>query len=192
MHDAPEHPPWRALTVLTLSVALVVAACSSEPSMTDYAGDVESLVSTMNARIDRLAVEMEETKDMEEIKRLFEDRVQARYDFVEGLGALDPPADADDLHRAALGIVGRLADAEAALAASIPSTGTVNASDSIWETPEGLAARAADEEAIALCRAAEAELDATAYRSEFEGVPWIPSEMKEVVQVVFGCTADDR
>jgi hypothetical protein len=64
--------------------------------------------------------------------------------------------------------------------------------DAIWETPEGVAARAADDQAIALCRAAEAEINSTEERSAFEDVPWIPPEMKEIVRVAFGCDAESR
>jgi hypothetical protein len=62
----------------------------------------------------------------------------------------------------------------------------------IWDTPEGVAARAADERAIVLCDAAQETLDSTDSRSELEGVPWIPPEMKRIVRVAFGCHAELR
>lgn len=62
----------------------------------------------------------------------------------------------------------------------------------IWETPEGVAARAADADAIAVCLAAQAEFDQTADRADLANAPWIPAEMKEVILVAFGCEVDDR
>ena len=38
-----------------------------------------------------------------------------------------------------------------------------------------------------LCLEIQSKLDATADREIFAEVPWIPSEMKEVVDLVVGC-----
>jgi hypothetical protein len=42
------------MRVLLLLLAVLVAACSSAASLPDYAEDVESLIVTMNARLDSL------------------------------------------------------------------------------------------------------------------------------------------
>ena len=55
-----------------------------------------------------------------------------------------------------------------------------------------LATEALDEEAVALCQVAQAEFDATADREVFGEMPWIPSELREVVSVAFGCTKEER
>jgi hypothetical protein len=55
------------------------------------------------------------------------------------------------------------------------------------ETPEGQAADAVLEEVFAFCRASQAEFDATEVREALEDAAWVPSEMKEVVKVAFGC-----
>ncbi len=179
----------RRLAVAT-AVVLLLGACSNEPTMTEYAEEVETLVVTMNARLDALDAELGETQDLDEIKRYATERIEARRDFLAGLEELDPPTDAAQLHAAALDIMGRLAEAEATLADRVLVMETASGIDAIWDTPEGRAARAADDEAIALCQAAEAELDRD--RAEFEGVPWIPTEMKEVVEVAFGCLTENR
>ena len=53
-------------------------------------------------------------------------------------------------------------------------------------------ARAVDAESLAICDAAQASIDATQDRDAFSDTPWIPPEMKEVIEVTFKCRAEDR
>jgi outer membrane murein-binding lipoprotein Lpp len=182
----------RASLVVTVVLCLVLQACSSEASLTDYADQLEGLVTTMNARLDALDAEVEGTQDLDQVKGYARERVEARSDFIDGLRSLDPPEEVAELHTAALEIMSRLTKAESVLAERVQGMETSAGIDSIWDTPEGVAARAADEQAVALCRAAEAEINSTEERSTFEDVPWIPAEMKEIVRVAFGCDAENR
>jgi hypothetical protein len=161
-------------------------------SLADYADQVEALVTTQNARLDALDAELEGPLDLDQVKRYAKERVEARSALVDGLGKLDPPEEVAELHTAALEIMGRVTEAESVLADRVLAMETSAGIDAIWETPEGVAARAADEQAVALCRAAEAEINSTEERSTFEDVPWIPAEMKEIVRVAFGCDAENR
>jgi len=43
------------------------------------------------------------------------------------------------------------------------------------------------EEVFAFCRTSQAEFDAAEDREALEDAAWVPSEMKEVVKVAFGC-----
>jgi hypothetical protein len=43
-----------SLHICVLILAILVAACSSGPTVAEYAGDLEALVTTMNARLDEL------------------------------------------------------------------------------------------------------------------------------------------
>jgi hypothetical protein len=54
-------------------------------------------------------------------------------------------------------------------------------------TPEAMAVAEVQEEMIAFCQARQAEFDATADREVFADSPWVPSELQEVVTVLFGC-----
>lgn len=173
-------------------LALLVPACSSGPSLTEYGAQVESLVAEMNGTLDRLDADVEAAPSLEATKRYARDRVAARDEFVEAMRALDSPQDATELHEAAVGIMGRLAQAEAALAEVVYSLESNVGIDEIWLTPEGVAARSADQAAIELCLAAQSEFDRTEMRAELGDVPWIPPEMKEVVIVAFNCLVDDR
>jgi hypothetical protein len=145
----------------------------------------------MNRRLDELDAELSDTREIEQIKEYARERVAARYAFVKILEELRPSSEVGELHAAAEDIVGRLVDAEAALADYVSDLEPGADVGDLWATPLGRAARAADEETIELCLAAQSELD-TSERSELAGVPWIPPELKEVVSVAFGCIAEGR
>jgi len=146
----------------------------------------------MNGRLDALDAELTDEGGLEQAKRYANERVTARFAFVDLLEALEPPAEATELHDAARAIMGRLAAAESALADYVATLDTDLDLDTIWSTPLGVAARSADAEAVALCLAAEEEFDSTQERADLEGVPWIPPELKEVVTVALGCIGAER
>jgi len=176
-----------------LPLVLVLAAgCSSGPTTAEYAEDVEALVTTMHLHLDRLDSELEGTSNLEQIQSYALERVSARSDFVDGLRSLEPPADLESFHETALEIMERLTDAESAMADRVMRWESSDDIEAIWDTPEGLAARAADGQAVAMCLAAQEEFDQTAERAELEDVPWVPAEMKAVILVAFGCEGDLR
>lgn len=182
----------RSLQILVLLLALVAAACSAGPSTAEYAEDLEVLITTMNSRLDEIDVQLATGGDLEEIKSYAEERVLARRSFVADLRDLDPPDDLTELHDTAVQIMENLADAESAMADLVSAWESASDIEEIWETPEGIAAREADALAVVLCRGAQADFDQTADRADLEDVPWIPSEMKDVILVTFGCDADSR
>ena len=181
----------RRLTIAVLLAGLTLAACGGGLSLTDYAAELEVAVTEMNGKLDRLDVELSETDDVAQVKTYAAERVQARYTFLRVLENLEPPADVSDLHNVALGIMGRVAEAESALADYVFELESLAAVGDLWNTPLGTAARSVDAEAIELCLAAQEELDTTE-RGDLSNTPWIPPELKEVVVVAFGCIADER
>jgi hypothetical protein len=183
----------RTVLALTLTLAVLIPACGGDDTKRSaYAEQVEGLVTTMNDRLDEIDAEVHGSTDVELIHWYAAERVAARHAFLEGLTALIPPEELAPLHASALEIMERLAAAESALADRVLGTDTIADIDTAWETPEGVAARAADADAIALCKAAEQELDMTEERANLEGVPWVPAEMRDVVKVAFGCEASER
>ena len=118
----------------------------------------------MNDQLDRLDFELSGTDDLAQVKRYAAERVQARYAFIRVLENLEPPADVSDLRDAALGIMGRVADAESALADYVMELDSLAAVGDFWATPLGAAARSVDAEAIELCLEAQDELDTTERR----------------------------
>jgi hypothetical protein len=171
---------------------MLTAACSSSPSVAEYAEDLEALVTTMNSRLDESDAELAETPNLEEIKSYATERMAARSAFLMGLRELEPPEDVGDVHVTAIGIMERLTASESVLADRVLGWQSERDIEAIWETPEGIAARAADAQAVELCLAAQADFNQTAERAELEGVPWIPSDMKEVILVAFGCETENR
>ncbi len=180
------------LQTLAVAVCLVLSACSSSLTLGEYAEEVERLVATMNERIDEGEAVVDADPTLEQVKAYATDRVDARHDFLDAFGALDPPEEAVDLHATALDIVPRLAAAEAALADVVMEAESVEEAFAVWDSPQGEAFQAIDDEALALCAAAQAGLDATQQRDAFADTPWIPPEMREVVEVTFRCDREDR
>lgn len=172
--------------------ALLFGACSSGPTLGEYAEQVESLVVGMNGRIDAADAALAADETLDQARASATERVSARRDFIDELGDLDPPEGAAELHETTLDIMSRLTEAETAVAQLVIDADSLAELGDVWATPEGQAARAIDAETVALCLAAQEALDATAQRRDLSGVPWIPAEMTEVVQVTFGCLAEER
>ena len=173
-------------------IAVLGSSCASEVSLPEYAKEVEALVTTMNARLDQLDTEFSDAENLDDIKEYARERVEARTVFLSGMRDLDAPEAVADLHGEAISIMGRVVESESALSDMVQDLDSVSDVDSIWDTPEAVAARAADERAVVLCEAAQETLDSTDSGSELEGVPWIPPEMKQIVRVAFGCHAELR
>jgi hypothetical protein len=170
-------------------LAVVLVACGGGSlTLSEYASQSEALVTELLTQLDTLDAEWESQIPTPEGARTYwNHRLEARVEFLEGIHALDPPEEVADLHETALDLFNRLTTAEEALAARVNSLETIIGHGPWWDMPEGQAARAVDEEAVAICHAAQADFDATQDRESFEDVPWIPEEMKTVVQVAFNC-----
>jgi hypothetical protein len=185
----------RSLRVLVGVLIVAVAACGDgRPSLGVFAEDLEDLVVTMNRSIDSLDAEVaaDGLPTLAATRAYFEERLEARHEFLSGLEALEPPEDAEELYGIGLDVMTRLTEAEQALADRVDAMDTNIGLVSLWSTPEGRAVVAVDEEAVALCRAAEEDLDTTGDGSGFGELPWIPSGLQETVSVFFGCDADAR
>jgi len=180
--------------ILWLFVATVVAfsACSSSPSLADFAEDVETLVTTMNAHLDAADAALEDDADIGVLHDYVVYRIQLRNDFLESFRDLEPPDEVAELHSAALEIITRLTAAESDVADIVLNAKTAEEARAAWDTAAGEVARAVDAESVAICEAAQASLDATEDRAAFSDTPWVPPEMKEIIEVAFGCRDEDR
>jgi hypothetical protein len=182
----------RRIWVIASLFACGLVACGGGLTLTEYAERLETEMAVVVARIDELDADMEDADSVDEVRELWDERIAAREHLVGTFEDLDPPANAEEMHAAASELMERLTAAEATLAARAAEFETVVAPGRIWETAEGRAARAVDEEAIALCQAAQQSFDETADREILADVSWMTTEMKEVVDVVFGCTSEQR
>lgn len=160
-------------------------------SLAEYAEEVERLVVAMNHRIDDGEAEVAADPTLERAQSYAVDRLEARHGFIEAFDALEPPGEVADLHTTALDIFSRLVAAETVLADLVMAAHSFEEADAVWISPQGEAFREIDQEAVALCAVVQADLDATQQRQVFSDMPWVPPEMKEVIEVTFRCDQAD-
>ncbi len=170
-------------------LVLVAAACGSESlSLSEYNEQGMVLVMVMEEKIAALDTEWSANEPtVERARRYWIKRMEARDEALEGLEALEAPEELGDLLGHGLDLFVGQIEAERALAARVISYETVSGPDDWWSTPEGETVFALDEEINDFCRIVQARYDATLERAAFSDVPWIPSDMKEWVQIDIGC-----
>ena len=179
----------RTPTVVLL-IALALAACGGGTlTLSEYGAQGQQLVIDVSQRVDALDAALEsEDQTLDSVRAYWDQRVEARRDFSDGLEALEPPEEAAELHAVVVDIFNRLTLAEESLAARVTSLETASGPAEWWATPEGRVARAVDEEVTQICVVAQGAFDETVDREAVAEVPWMPPEMKEVVRVAFGCS----
>jgi hypothetical protein len=110
--------------------------------------------------------------------------VNAMMERVRPLRGLDPPEEVADLHRLFSDWMAKIIVAEEALAAR---ASTVASCEEFSQSSEMAAYRAVLVEGKQGCTDFQAKLDATEARGVFADTPWIPGELKEVVDAALGC-----
>jgi hypothetical protein len=106
---------------------------------------------------------------------------EIQAEALKAAAAIDPPEQIADLHAL---FFRELPIADLAARASIAADW-----DELFESPEMAAYRdalAADDQ---VCADFQTKLDATAEREAFADAPWIPNELKEIVDYALGCSA---
>ncbi|MDJ0954738.1 MAG: hypothetical protein QNJ81_13765 [Acidimicrobiia bacterium] len=174
---------------IVFGLALTLASCGAgELSLTEYASEVETLVAEMETRFAEIDAEwLSQSPSVAGAQEYWDDRMDIRNDFLASIRKLEPPEEVRDQHDAAIDVFGRINDGDSALRSRVDQYTTL---DEHWQwvnTPEGRAADLVLEEVFAFCRASQEEFDATKERESFDEMPWLPSQMKEVVRVAFGC-----
>ncbi len=178
----------RALAGVCLAVILVACGVGGRLSASEYADEIETLVATVSNRFAALEAEWStQEPTIENTQSYWERRLAVRADLLDAVRALTPPDELIDLNETALDLYTRVSDAEIALADRVATYDDAAELEGMWDTPEGQVVLAALEDTYILCRATQAEFDATQDREGFGSMPWIPPEMKEVIQVAFGC-----
>lgn len=170
-------------------LAMMLAACGGGPlTLEEYGAQAEDLVTAVTVRIDDLDADLESyAQTAGGTVTYWDNRLDARVEFLEGLEALDPPEEAVELHAVVVALFRRLNDSEAALAETVAAMAPGIGAAAWWDTPEGRAAAAVDEEVSTICHVAQGQFDQTKSRDAFGDMPWIPTEMKTAVRVAFGC-----
>ena len=174
--------------------ALVVAACGGgELSLSEYAEELTTIMRVAIEQGDELAASNAGAvlvADGAQLDEFSPSDLQAALERVKEIDqqirasaeAIEPPEALADLHR--LMFDTRFANALEPLAAR---AGSAASWEELSETPEMAAYREAVTGDKQACLDMQAELDATAERGVFADTPWIPGELKEVIDVLVGC-----
>lgn len=170
-------------------LGLLVASCGGGSlNLAEYNTEGMALATVMEERIYALDAEWDSrTATVEDARTYWDERIKAYETGLEGFQDLEPGGEAADLHETGLELFTKLVAAESALAVRVASFETVTGPEQWWSTAEGAAVDGVNEEIYSHCLVFQAMYDATVQRIVVSDVPWIPSEMKEVVQVDIGC-----
>jgi len=179
----------RRTAVFLTATAVVLAACGgSSLTLAEYSSQTAAVLGRVDSRLDAHAEDFfSSPASLEGTLAYLEDRVGGYHELVDGINELNPPEQVADLHEALQEILEKLLETETVRLAFAGTITSVADLDQVWEGPEAQAVREAELEAIAICFAAQAQVDATADREAFADTPWIPPEMREVVVAAFGC-----
>ncbi len=173
----------RALAVGCLAV--VLGGCGGGVSLTEYAGTLEALATDMGEQFEAGDARMSTgTPTIEDAREVLAEALDVRGEFQEALTALDPPDEVADLHADLVDLHARIISAQEAFAARAE---TATGLEELEQSTEGQAYRAMVAESVSVCQEFQARIDATADRDIFVDTPWIPGDLKEVVEATFGC-----
>jgi hypothetical protein len=164
---------------------MLVGCGGGGSSLTEYAESLEALVSEMSGQLEAGDVRMSTgTPTIEDGREVLTSALDVRAEFQEGLTALDPPGVVADIHADLVDLHARIITAQEVFAARAE---TANGLEELDQSIEAQDYRATVAEAVPLCQELQAKIDATAAHAAFADVPWIPGDLKEVVEVTFGC-----
>lgn len=175
-------------------LVLMVAACGGgEMSMTEYVEHLNTIMSRANQQGEALVAggqgkvlfaEGDQLSNFtpQDLQAVLERVGEIEIEVREATDAIEPPEQVASLHNLLFDT--RFASAREALATR---AGTALDWEELSETPEMAAYRMAVTADRQSCIEFQTQLDATATRGVFADTPWIPGELKEVVDAVLGC-----
>ena len=178
-------------------LALLISACGgSEMTMTEYVDSLNAIVDQARQQYEELAASAESGVLAAERDELVEFaprdlqvalvRVRQIEAFVDqSTSAIDPPEQIAELHNFFFDFDSEFISAQEALAVR---AGTAIDWNELSNTPEMAAYRMALGEDKQSCIDAQAHVNAIGEQGEaFADTPWIPTELKEIFEVVLGC-----
>jgi hypothetical protein len=152
--------------------------------LTEYAEALGAYAVQLAGQLDALDTQIAETPTIETVRVALAQAVQVRVEFQEDLTALDPPDELAELHADLVDVHARIIDAQAAFATRAETAGDL---DELDQSADALAYRAIDREALPICEEFRATIDASAANAVFADVPWVPGDIKEIVEFTFDC-----
>jgi hypothetical protein len=156
-----------------------------EASLTEYAETLDALAVEMSGQLVTGAVQMSsETATIEDAQAVLAEGLVVRAEFQAAMPAHDPPDVIADLRTDLVDLHARIIAAEEALAAR---TETTTGFEELNQSEELQALWAMQTEVVSLCEELHTRIDTTADHELFADVPWIPGDLKEVVELTLGC-----
>jgi hypothetical protein len=176
----------RSPLLLVLCIAVSISACGGGTlSLAEYGEHVQALANDMRAKLDELDAQMATGEPkVADAQDVLSEAVAARTDFQDKMSELDPPDGFADLHEDFLDAHARIIVAQRAWAEAAQSATSL---DELRESQPAQAYRSSLDEAVAICHDFQDRIDATADRASLADAPWIPGDMKQVVELVLGC-----
>lgn len=185
-----------AALAMVVSSALVGACGGSEPSLTEYVEEVNGIVASARNQYEELletpesGVFLAEGQELlaytpRDLQVVLERIAVLGADVLGSARAIEPPELIAELHNTWFEVDDdSFTQAQAVLAAR---AGTAADWYELSDSPEMAEYRAALAADKAACIEFQATLDATEERGTFSETPWVPGELREVVDVLLGC-----
>lgn len=175
------------ITLGGLSIMLALAACGSDQlSLPKYVDELNVTIEDGRDQIEPLYSEFLSSGEptLEGMRSLLDQEVAIRAEIQDEFAQLKAPDQVAELHNALVNWHGEMIEAQKLL-------GSRAASATTWSEFEQSAEfrnfDAVMEEGLEGCLEFQAQLDATEARGVFSDTPWIPGELKEVVDAALGC-----
>jgi len=182
----------KRIVVVVVCMASLLAGCGGgEMSLTEYVEQINTFAEAAGQTAEELFTGQDEVEDFSPqnlAADLERGLAEIRIPLQEGVDAIDPPEQIADLHRFLWGWhAGFISTEQWLVARSRIAEDTAAGWEALSESPEMIAYRAAIAEGKQVCNDFQAQLDATAERGAFADVPWLPSDLTEVVVAALGC-----
>jgi hypothetical protein len=177
-------------SVATVCILLVSGCGGGEISLTEYVDRINDVEYRASRQAEELVANAEQITDLtpQDLQAGLEQAYAIRTEVKDATDDIEPPEQVADMHELIFDWHTRFIDIEQALAARV---GTAEDTATDWaelsSSSEMAAYRTAIVEGKEVCDEFQAQLDATAERGDFADVPWLPTQLKEVVVAVLGC-----
>lgn len=179
------------LASLTVLLSLLLLGCGGgELSLTEYTERINAIEMRASRQGEELAAEAQDAVDFtpQDLQAILEKARVIRIEVKDATDDIEPPDQIADIHNLVFDWHTEFITIEEALAARAAiAPHTDEGWTALSDSPEMAAYRSALAEGRQVCLEFQSRLDATEERGVFADTPWIPGEMKEVVERVLGC-----
>jgi hypothetical protein len=176
---------------LALGLVLALSGCGTgEMSLTEYVERINAIENQASQRGAELVADAAQVSDLtpQDVQAGLEQARAIRLDIKEATDDIEPPEQIAELHHLIFDWHTEFITVEEALANRAGAAAdTATDWEALSNSPEMAAYRTAIADGKQVCNDFQAKLDATAERGVFADMPWVPSEMTEVVEAVLGC-----